>query len=789
MSRPINLHAAIDAFNTNNVATMLRTAGIRDIPKAKEDRTRQWHQQMTDPARIRAVLARLQPRLRQALQVLQAVEGAELRTSRYRKLLERAGIVKNSQPQAKVWPPGRPENATNPTTFEEVLAHLLLYGLIWSHTMPEGSPATARIGFEGGLYVYIPAEVAAHLPAVSPEARAEPVVAHVLSASARTCQRDLYLLWSAARKEPFNVVAAGLLRMSDLRRAARQLLVPETIRSGTKESDYRRLFFLRRLLAAVDLIEHQPALEALVAQPNPAFLAASPTERVKASFRSWRDGAWWNELWTTYVPGQTRASGTVASFAPAVIGQARRKVLDTLVALIRKHEKKHPAGEAWIAVDELADTLHDRDEEFLIDRKTAEMQARSYGYSRYNSYTFSPYMYNQLMWQWENYAGDEEEGWHGVERVFIEAVLSEGLHWLGLADLGYAAPVAPEGGKAPSGLLAVRLTDMGRWLLLGEDEPQIPEETGRVVLQPNFRIFAFDPISDNVLARLDSFADRLNAERAIEYELSRESVYRAQLAGQSVPTITAWLEQVTGASLPQNVARSLAEWEAAFKRIVVRTRVGWIEAATPELVDALLADPQMQAAIVKRATPTGLIVHSSRMDTVEQALLAAGELPTRNTRADAARPGSIIVAEDGTVRSAQLVPNLYIHSALQPFTERTEDGWRITPASAARAAAAGMDASAILDQLASMATGPIPARLQSQIKAWSKHYGSASITTVTLVQFQDQDTLDELLRDPELARVLRPFFPAARLGLAGIAADKIDLVRDLLAARGIEVNR
>ena len=55
--------------------------------------------------------------------------------------------------------------------------------------------------------------------------------------------------------------------------------------------------------------------------------------------------------------------------------------------------------------------------------------------------------------------------------------------------------------------------------------------------QPNFRIFAFDPISDAVLARLDSFAVRLNADRAIEYELSRESVYRAQLAGQNVSGI------------------------------------------------------------------------------------------------------------------------------------------------------------------------------------------------------------------------------------------------------------
>ena len=113
----------------------------------------------------------------------------------------------------------------------------------------------------------------------------------------------------------------------------------------------------------------------------------------------------------------------------------------------------------------------------------------------------------------------------------------------------YAQPVSPAGGKAPDGWSAVRLTDMGRWLLMDGPEPAIPEETGRVVLQPNFHVFAFDPISDSVLARLDSFAVRLNAERAVEFEITRESVYRSQQAGQSVGAIKAWLEQVTGSPL------------------------------------------------------------------------------------------------------------------------------------------------------------------------------------------------------------------------------------------------
>lgn len=781
---PPALRDAIDAFNANDIGAMLRQAGIRDLPKTKEGKAKLWAERLTDPARIRQALASLKPRPRKALELLQASDG-ELRTARFRSLLERSGITQaeSKRPQpSRLWGPVQPETAPDPVTFEEVLGNLLLNGLIWSHTLPDGAQASARINFSGGRYVYIPAEVAVHLPPVPPKERALPQVQHIVTSSARTCQRDLYLVWSAAREQQLTLVSNGLLSMADLKRVAKQLLIPETIAKGAKESDYRRLFFLRRLLSALDLLKRELQTGDLQAQPDRGFLTLSPIERVKASFESWRDGAWWNELWATYVPGHTRASGSAVDFAPPQIGQARRKVLETLVKLARPQAD----AQGWVGLDDIADYLRDRDEEFLIDRKTAETQYQAYRYSYYSQAPLSPYQYNQLMWQWEAYAKSEEDGWNGVERLFIQAVLTEGLYWLGLVDLGYARPVTAEGGKAPEGLLAVRLTDMGRWLLLGAAQPVIPEESGRVVLQPNFRIFAFDPISDSVLARLDSFANRLRAERAIEYELSRESVYRAQQEGQTAPQIAAWLEQVTGSTLPQNVARSLDEWQTAFERIIVHRQVGWVEAASPDLIDALLTDPKLQKAIVKRATPTGLIVRSGKIGAIEQALLAAGELPSRSARADKVPRGAIVVADDGSVHPAQAVPALYTYGALQPFTERAGIGWRITPASIARAAAGSLDAAEILNRLSAMALDGVPEALQRRIKTWSKHYGSAHLTTVTLVQFRDQETLDELLQDPALARVLKPFHPAAKLGLATVAAEDIERLRELLAGRGVD---
>ncbi|MGQ9840973.1 MAG: helicase-associated domain-containing protein [Anaerolineae bacterium] len=780
---------AINAFNANDIATMLRHAGVQDVPKSKEGKSALWLKHMTEPRRIQQALARLTPRARQALQLLQSREGAKLRTSRYRELLLEAGIAtrESKRPLFPRTPSQqRPETITDPATFEEILAVLLLNGLIWSHTLPENAPSNAHIGFEGGRYVYIPTEIAAHLPPPPVQPRRPPEVTHILSASARTCQRDLYLMWSAAREEPFVLQTSGLMRMADLRRVAKQLLIPENIATGTKETDYRRIFFLRRLLTAVGLFGEPRTTSVLYASPRPDFLQAQPADRVKISFESWRDGLWWNELWATYVQGKTRASGTAADFAPEAIRRARGKVLLTLIELIRRYERE-TEGPAWVTLDEISERLRDHDEGFLIDRTPAAEQYRSYRYSYYSSTPFSPYQFNALQWQWDIPDGSATAGWNQVERVFIRAVLTEGLYWLGLVDLGYARPVTQEGGAAPAELMAVRLTDMGRWLLLGAAPPAIPEETGRVVLQPNFRIFAFDPISDSVLARLDSFATRLNAERAIEYELTRDSVYRAQLAGQTTAEIAAWLEQITNAPLPQNVARSLEEWQVAFEQITVRPAVGWIEVAGPELAEELLSLPELQAALIKRVTPTGLMVQADKIAAVEKALLAAGELPLRIRRANTVRSGSVIVTAEGQVLPAGPLTDFYTRVVLAQFAERSGEGWHITPATVAHAAGRGMDAAAILSHLADLAQTKIPETLQTQIKTWSRHYGTARITTLTLVQFRDHETLDELRQDPELMRLLQPFHPEAKLGLATVATQHREKLKTLLAARGMEI--
>ena len=382
---PPSLPVAIEAFNANDLTAILYQAGVKDLPKSKDGKVKLWAQLIGDAKRIRAALAKLPARPRRALEVLQRAEG-EMRTQRFRDLLAREGISEKKKDNAAAqW--GRTDVQhgidPDPTTFEQILASLLRHGLIWTYGLPGSAATNMRIGFDGGRYVYIPSAIALHLPPPPPAKIRPPVeVGHVLGGSARTCQRDLYLLWSAGRDAPFSTTNADFLRMADLKRIAGQLLVAETIAPGTREGDYRRIFFLRRLLMALGLL-HVDANGAVAGVPEPPFLAATPVDRVRQCFLNWRDGSWWNELWRTYVEGDTRAAGRMADYAQPQVGKARRTVLEALVQLSAIQAKIQKTTCPWIGLATFSDYLRDHDEEFLVDRVTAERMMGGY-YGRWS---------------------------------------------------------------------------------------------------------------------------------------------------------------------------------------------------------------------------------------------------------------------------------------------------------------------------------------------------------------------------------------------------------------------
>ena len=188
-------------------------------------------------------------------------------------------------------------------------------------------------------------------------------------------------------------------------------------------------------------------------------------------------------------------------------------------------------------------------------------------------------------------------------------------------------------GPLTDGQLGFRLTSVGRYLL-GETEQfelDVLDETGDVLVQPNFEIVFLAPSLDAQL-RARAIAEPTTALQGPEsvgtlFVLSRESVQRAVSAGQNAEQVVTSLRELSKHPLPDNVEHQVAAWAAEVRWIEVRPAVvvecGDAETAARVLAAAgkagrglsatmveLLAGTRLNAAQRKKLMAAGIFVRS-----------------------------------------------------------------------------------------------------------------------------------------------------------------------------------
>lgn len=765
----LSLTEALSNYKLHVLTRMARTAEIEVPDRRKETLVNALVQRLYTPTAINRAMAHMNSREIACLQRLQAVDG-EVRSTGLKLAMVRARLVEES-PNHAAYSRYNPPPADS---FETVITTLLERGLVLTRGSLGGG---TLLDLEPGAVLWIPIEARRHLPPL-PESKAHTVEIHsTREGSARTFQRDLYLYWSHLREKPLTPTQALWLRKSDLRAVNEKLLVKSNLGTGSGEKDARRLFFLRRLLQELDMLSHKR--NQVVANEKAPFLALEPAERVKRCFELWSKGRFWNEIFGV-TDVNLRTNDTAIALAHSGIVTARETVLRQLARL---------PHEGWVLTDTLVNRLRDQEYEFLIPRnrnrnRLASLQNYSFGVPS-NPYTNNPYG-----WLFDRIYG-EESGWYRIEAEFARSVVREGLYWLGLVDLGYEPETLSNDklGEPPPAFTAYRLTDMGRWLLGSGPMPQVNTDSGRVIVQPNFDVFALDPVTDMVLADLDQFCDRLSAERAVHYQITRQSVYRGSRRGWDVPRIIEFLNSVSKSQLPQNVERDLREWAIAMQRVVVHTHVSLLQTTSPALLDGVLHDHRVAGALQSRPSPdVALLVCSpTHVDQVFNALLAAGHLPAR-TRTDLATPvPSLTVTPAGTVNFQRRLPSIYLIAQVEPFCEQTDsETWQITAPAVHNAIDNGWTAASILDTLRTLNIGPLPPRFDLKIKAWAGHFGEARLQTLTLLQFGANKILDELMTDADVGPLLTRFVTAdPSRALAVVDADNVERLCELLTERGV----
>jgi len=779
----IDVTKLLDQYHFGILKDMTQLLGVTPASNKKRGYIQALAPVLFTPDAVQGGLSQLSEREREALAAIQRANG-RIDRRRLRAKLLRQGVIEPSKKKYDYQLPYsylifvREEQRTS---FEAVLGRLMATGLVCGDgtTTPYYSNRS-KIYYDNVHHLYIPDPVWHLLPRPPlPEARDLKVenLLHVAESSARAFQRDLYLYWSAVRANPLSLTKEGRLYKKNLRLVNNALLQPQDLKDQD-ELDHPRLIFLRLLLTDVGLLKHDG--QTIKAVEHPTFLEQKPTERIQRAFKHWCDGSFWNEILS--IPQVTViGAGSRLDAAPRQIARTRARVLNHVAKLHKAGSRGEHREARWTTIDQLIAEIRLTDYEFLLPRDHRPTTSHYYHtYYRYTSHS-SPYISygNEMGWNFSPAFQDETEGWETVEAGFIRAVLLEPLYWMGLVDIGFTQDKS----------LAYRLTSVGEWVLGVGPEVDIPEGEGRVVVQPNFEMYALDPISDLTLAKLDEFADRVSAERAIKYTLTRESVYRAQRHGWSVERILDTLGELSDTPLPQNVVRTLEEWQSLHERITIHRNVSLLQAVDGELLDRLMEGLAINAHLSTRPGKAVALVSPKLGETevLIHTLQEAGYPPAR-TRSpkDALRP-SFTIDEDGQFHFNVALPSIYLYEQIAPFSGRDERGrYYLTQSAVEEAIERGMSVDDILDRLRSLHLGPLPRWVEIKVRAWGHYYGTAAGQTVTLVQFRDERTLKELLAEPELkGGILRPFEPDEERALALVSAKDLDSLHEILAERRI----
>lgn len=659
------------------------------------------------------------------------------------------------------------------TFFPDLIARLTLRGLVFSRlpaAMLSYSANNLKLQFHPGETIFIPEYVRRHLPPPTPIVTEDKpwTPAKIEGGNPAFFIRELYLYWDYVRRNEVPLLQSGLVGKRSLKAINQALLQPDPLLDkASSENETGKLLLLRLILQSMELISTEPSR-----------LTATDTDKEPVP-----------EIWTQELPQQ------IVACLEAWVNLPRDPTLDSDVPrygpflktgrLAFLAELKNRTG--WFEAEELAEILRLHNTNFLFGERSALDNKRHTGGSYYSMYWAGQYFnsYSALTKQLDT-----------AENKFIKSALDGVPLFLGLTEVGYDTDTSKE-------WFAARLTPLGASILatldLGSGKqpkvktapPALPtSDQGRVVLQPNFQILAMGPVKLSILARLDSFAERRKVDiGATEYHLSRDSVYKAQQAGLSVDEIIRLLKDITGAELPQNILRSLMEWAAHHERITFRPGVTLLQAANAEVLQGLFDNKQIHSHLVRTLTPEIALVDARHTSKLTHALLAQTMLPAVSDDQPASADHSVTIDEQGVIRPIHDVPSLHLSGRLARFAEKTEDGsWRMTPETIRRAASNRQKVLDLIQELGKLQRGALPPIILDEIKRWGAYYGDAATETVTLIEFRDRVSLDELLKDRFLKRWLTPFRASDR-ALALVDATKLPDVERRLAELGVQVKR
>jgi hypothetical protein len=637
-------------------------------------------------------------------------------------------------------------------SIDSILFSLLSKGLIINLTEP-AHPSDSR-QFEPLYHFAIPPEVHLKLTLQLPPPEeislstdlirtVEPAI--ISAGQPEEFIRRLFFTWSELRSKPARLLKSGDIGKRDQRRIAASL-------GWADDESLPRVQLLYDMLKALKLVYVRDNTAG--AEDNQAvtlFWNTSPVGQVREIVRAYPE----LDSPLDYDTKPLSAFAYYGELNTHPHSILRRKILEVLMHLPIESWVPYPLFYAFVS-------------------------ATTPGYLMLPLDTLQVLSYN-LRWYGEYRKAELQELLYTIEQKIVLSVLDE-LQMLGLIDMGKG----PQQNLPPdvlrvSGLLGAHLTQQP-W-------PE-PKEQGQVILQPDAQLLAMGPVPMRVLANLERVAVRERHDQGvITYRVTREGIYQALQRGETLAEIQGYLEDATGQPLPQNIARSLAEWAEQHERIVVRRNVQIIQAVSRDVLESLLQDPVISRYLHRLDDKTAWI-HKKDVTALEKRLQIREMLPAHSRGREMDLENSLRWDGERLISRSPL-PSIFVIGTMHLFAEEaaSDDAqycWKLTSESVKHALATGINILELIRTLETMTGTPLSSKWDKELKAWGKYYGDGNTAQVRLVCLENKTSLQELrLKDRNLHQWLQPL-PQTE-GLAIVQEVNWGETLALLASYGILV--
>ncbi|HEX6480483.1 MAG TPA: helicase-associated domain-containing protein [Ktedonobacteraceae bacterium] len=195
--------------------------------------------------------------------------------------------------------------------------------------------------------------------------------------------------------------------------------------------------------------------------------------------------------------------------------------------------------------------------------------------------------------------------WDRCEGNVYQGILSSTLSELGIISTDRHSSDAIT--RATSLPTSFRITTFGAQVLFEESTSSTVKPGKALVIQPSFEmiLLRFDPLA---LYRLLPFSEVKLVEQASRLTLTQKSVLRGIEKGMSVDQMLAILNASSKKDVPQNVTRTLKDWEQTYKEAEM-TEVLLIEVSSEGIADELCLSPHWQAFGIEKIAPCRLLAY------------------------------------------------------------------------------------------------------------------------------------------------------------------------------------